>query len=85
MMHRAEQISINPKRMCPKCGHDVTVQLAYGTLTCPECGEQVGWRSTVAEADSIENARRRTVRKWTWIAVVAWVVAAGLAVGLLVM
>ncbi len=84
-MHRAEQITITPKRMCPKCGHDVTVQLAYGTFNCPECGEQVGWRSTVAEAESVERAAGRKRRKWMWIAVGVWAVVMGLLAMAIVM
>jgi len=83
MMHRAEQITIHPKRMCPKCGHDVTVQLAYGTFNCPECGEQVGWRSTVAEADSVERAAKQRLRKRLLIAVGVWVIVmTGLAMAI---
>ncbi len=38
MMHRAEQININPKRMCPMCGYDVASLLLLGIGVCPECG-----------------------------------------------
>ena len=79
-MHRAEQITINPKRMCPKCGHDVTVQLAYGTFNCPECGEQVGWRSTVAEAESMERAAKQRLRKRLLFAIGAWVIVVAVLV-----
>lgn len=79
-MHRAEQINITPKRMCPRCGHDVTVQLAYGTFNCPECGEQVGWRSTVAEAESMERAAKQRLRKRLLFAIGAWVIVVAVLV-----